>query len=416
MTSFLIAIAMCYVLIKIPFWILGSIRGSKGRSVIGSMVRGFLAYKTFGLARAGATAAASSVKVRRVPHATGKGWTDPYRNVEATPEGQTMLPLAGLHRTWPSGRSQQSTGGTPSGSGPRADRSRRRSSTGATGSSTDADQQDRQGVLFTRTGKPKPGAQPGQVSPGSYRWRPNPGEQRMLPIVARHVPGRTARESLGDEPSGPRELPDRPPESQQAALFTPDGRIRAYARPPASEPGAVPLVTEPGKQQYLNMPLRLPRPQTSPRSENTTGTQHSEPSPADPVQPAPNPRPGRRQMSLLRPDGTVTSRARARPTRAAKQQAQQHARHVRAHARQQRHRRAQSSPAAPEFRAPTSPEPPRRGASRAGRVTASPENTPPPEATARAPRQQRSPRLRRPQDRLGQPRRDNRRNKGDRDE
>lgn len=399
MTSFLIAIAMCYVLVKIPFWILGSIRGSKSRSVIGSMVRGFVAFKTFGLARAGVQAAASSFNARRVPHAAGKGWTDPYRNVEATPEGQTMLPLPGLPRTVPSAGPQKDPKNAESRGGPasRRDRSSSRSSGGSAG----PDQHPRQGVLFTRTGKPKPDARPPQVSPGSYRWREGPGEQRMLPIVARHVPGRMSRENLGDELSRPREVPVRPPESEQPALFTPDGRIRSHARPPSSRPGAVPLVTEAGQQQYLNLPLRVSRPQTSPRPENTAGAEQS---PTGPDEPAPNPRPVRGQMSLLRRDGTVTARARARPTRAAQHQAQQRARQVRAHARQQQQRRAQSGPAAPEFLAPRTPSP-RRSGSRASRSSPPPTKTTPPQAMPGPPRQQtqqRSARPKRPQNRLGQ--------------
>lgn len=46
----LVAIALVYVLIKIPFWTLSMIRGgSGGRSMVGSLVRGAIAYKTFGL-------------------------------------------------------------------------------------------------------------------------------------------------------------------------------------------------------------------------------------------------------------------------------------------------------------------------------------------------------------------------------
>lgn len=49
MTNLLVAIALSYILLKIPFWILGSLRVSRGRSFLGSIVRGFVAYKTFGL-------------------------------------------------------------------------------------------------------------------------------------------------------------------------------------------------------------------------------------------------------------------------------------------------------------------------------------------------------------------------------
>jgi hypothetical protein len=48
LVNLLVALALMYILFKIPFWILGSIRGGGGRSQVGSLVRGFLAYKTFG--------------------------------------------------------------------------------------------------------------------------------------------------------------------------------------------------------------------------------------------------------------------------------------------------------------------------------------------------------------------------------
>ncbi|WP_422646771.1 hypothetical protein [Actinoalloteichus caeruleus] len=47
--NLLVASALMYILFKIPFWVLASIRGGGGRSFVGSLVKGFLAYKTFGL-------------------------------------------------------------------------------------------------------------------------------------------------------------------------------------------------------------------------------------------------------------------------------------------------------------------------------------------------------------------------------
>jgi hypothetical protein len=51
LVNLLIALAVFYILIKIPFWCLGSLRGGHSRSMLGSIVRGFIAYKTFGLLR-----------------------------------------------------------------------------------------------------------------------------------------------------------------------------------------------------------------------------------------------------------------------------------------------------------------------------------------------------------------------------
>ncbi len=83
---------MCYVLIKIPFWVLGSIRGSRG-SLIGGLVRGVIAYKTFGLL--------SGRGRRRRGHATATKTPDPYATARTDPRGQYMIPFEGLKRQKP---------------------------------------------------------------------------------------------------------------------------------------------------------------------------------------------------------------------------------------------------------------------------------------------------------------------------
>jgi hypothetical protein len=45
MIHFLTALALCYVEIKIPFWVLSSIRGAHGRSFAASMIRSFVIFK-----------------------------------------------------------------------------------------------------------------------------------------------------------------------------------------------------------------------------------------------------------------------------------------------------------------------------------------------------------------------------------
>lgn len=98
MVHFLIALALCYVLIKIPFWVLGSIRGGHRRSPVGSLIRGFIAYKTFGLLRGGSAGAAASIRAaRRGPKPPAP--PDPYAKTKATADGQYMIPLPGLKRT-----------------------------------------------------------------------------------------------------------------------------------------------------------------------------------------------------------------------------------------------------------------------------------------------------------------------------
>ncbi|WP_425426288.1 hypothetical protein [Actinokineospora terrae] len=104
LVNLLVALSLMYILFKIPFWVLGSIRGGGGRSLIGGLIKGFLAYKTFGLLGGGGGGG------RRGPRPTGSGGRggggdggqlDPYKSTRATSSGQLMLPLPGIRRTRP---------------------------------------------------------------------------------------------------------------------------------------------------------------------------------------------------------------------------------------------------------------------------------------------------------------------------
>ncbi|MFC7617305.1 hypothetical protein ACFQV2_31665 [Actinokineospora soli] len=64
LVNLLVALALMYILFKIPFWVLASIRGGGGRSLIGSLIKGFIAYKTFGLLGARGEAARSLAALR----------------------------------------------------------------------------------------------------------------------------------------------------------------------------------------------------------------------------------------------------------------------------------------------------------------------------------------------------------------
>ncbi|WP_245960202.1 hypothetical protein [Prauserella flavalba] len=107
LVNLLVALALMYILFKIPFWFLGALRGGGGRSLLGSIVRGFIAYKTFGLlgGRGGGG---------RKPRTSGggggrggngggggRGPVDPYARTRTTSDGQYMLPLTGVRRTRP---------------------------------------------------------------------------------------------------------------------------------------------------------------------------------------------------------------------------------------------------------------------------------------------------------------------------
>ncbi|CRK57606.1 Basic proline-rich protein [Alloactinosynnema sp. L-07] len=102
LVNLLVALALMYILFKIPFWVLSSIRGGNGRSLIGSLVRGFLAYKTFGLLSGHRTprpANSGGDNTGTSGGGGGGGAADPYANTRATASGQYVLPLAGVRRT-----------------------------------------------------------------------------------------------------------------------------------------------------------------------------------------------------------------------------------------------------------------------------------------------------------------------------
>ncbi|WP_280254979.1 hypothetical protein [Nocardia wallacei] len=97
----IVGLALMGVLVKTPFWLLSVLKIGQGRTLAGSIVRGYLTYKTLGLLK-GATSAASSRaaaprKPKPVPRPRARS-SDPYARVRATRDGQLMLPLEGVYR------------------------------------------------------------------------------------------------------------------------------------------------------------------------------------------------------------------------------------------------------------------------------------------------------------------------------
>ncbi|MQY23028.1 hypothetical protein [Nocardia macrotermitis] len=96
----MVGIALIGVLAKAPFWLLSVLKIGQGRTLVGSIVRSYITYKTLGLLKSGRAAtprAPSKVPApRKVPAPK-----DPYARVRATPDGQLMLPLKGLKRVPP---------------------------------------------------------------------------------------------------------------------------------------------------------------------------------------------------------------------------------------------------------------------------------------------------------------------------
>ncbi|MFR9773596.1 hypothetical protein [Nocardia asiatica] len=102
----IVALALMGVLIKTPFWLLSVLKIGHGRSLVGSIARSYVVYKTFGLLKGGghtpggARAAAATPRQPRPPRrrAAVTGPPDPYSRVRATRDGQLMLPLEGVRR------------------------------------------------------------------------------------------------------------------------------------------------------------------------------------------------------------------------------------------------------------------------------------------------------------------------------
>lgn len=51
LVNLLVALALIYILVKIPFWVLHQVQTGGRRSFLGTLVRGFIAYKAFGVLR-----------------------------------------------------------------------------------------------------------------------------------------------------------------------------------------------------------------------------------------------------------------------------------------------------------------------------------------------------------------------------
>jgi hypothetical protein len=73
------AIALFYILFKIPFWLLSAVKVSSGRSLIGGLARAYIAAKTFGMiaGKSGAVGAASASGTGAGRNGSNAGVTDP---------------------------------------------------------------------------------------------------------------------------------------------------------------------------------------------------------------------------------------------------------------------------------------------------------------------------------------------------
>lgn len=328
LVNLLVALALMYILFKIPFWVLSSVRGGGGRrGLIGSLVKGFLAYKTFGLL--GGHGGGTSPKPRSsgggrggnggASTSGGSGSSNPYANARTTGGGQYVLPLPGVRRTRPTGKPapKPKSGPTPKSSGPQGrqlalplgeDWPENKPVLGRDG-------QYRLPLDVQRSTPPP--ASPTGTDTGGRRTRTTGGKQLELPLdpYRGNRPNRSGQYPLpldgvrrvprpaspppppSPRPSGRRvaqpELPFDPYKGNRATHtgqypLPLDGVRRVPVPKPAAAPQpaapATPPRSAPRAGQQLRLPLDLPKPAKPP----TTPVFSSPP----PLPPRPSPKPG----------------------------------------------------------------------------------------------------------------------------
>ncbi|MFE0025116.1 hypothetical protein [Amycolatopsis sp. NPDC059021] len=283
LVTLLACVALVWVEIKIPFWCLSPLRGSGRRSMLGSLVRGAIAYKAMGLLGGvsslfgGKGGKSGGLRMRS---GDGGAPADP----PSTRSGQFMLPMR-VRRTLPAPRRSPRLGELP-----------------GTGYGTDRRPGPGQMSLFTASGSgdergvaANPRALPPDSLPGAL-----PRDQLGLPITTRRDPDRIGRRSLADEAAG--RSGGMPPPVPQPGLLTTDGRINRNARPPAHLPHAL-VAPNTGM-----LPIHLrPAPPRAPR--RTLADEAANSAPASP--------PRQTGPGLITPSGRINRAARAprRPTR-----------------------------------------------------------------------------------------------------
>jgi hypothetical protein len=308
LVNLLVALALMFILFKIPFWLLKAARGgSGGRSLVGSLIKGFIAYKTFGLLRgggggsagraaAGRGAAARSPRPAQAASTAGSsgGATQqtPWWNVRARRAQKWITPQPGMLPM----RLRRPTGASTMG------RARHTLA-------DDLDDPNRvmpwqqQAVdpaqldLFGPAGRARRHARPVPVEHPLIR--PEPG---MLPLTVRHADPIGTRHTLADELDNPNRVPPGrwPMRPTAAGLITGSGRVNPAALP---KPVRHPLIRpEPGM-----LPLTV-------RHADPTRTRHSladELNDPNRVPPGRQPSP-RRAPGLITPDGRL-NRLATRP-------------------------------------------------------------------------------------------------------
>jgi len=285
LVDLLVALALIYLLFKIPFWFLGAVRGGgRGRSLAGSLVRGFIAYKTFGLLGGGGGGGSTPRPSGGGRGGNGGGPSNPYARTRTTANGQYVLPLPGVRRTRPAPKPRPAP--TPKSSGAQGrqlalplgdDWPQNKPVLGRDG-------QYRLPLDVERVKPTPPPPSPSRPGPRGGRGRgqqlqfafdpyrrnrPTSSGQYPLPLGVTHTP-RPASPPPPATPPRPRpsgtqwELPfdpykgNRPTRSGQYSLPL-DGVHRVPPATPASPPAPPPRPAARGGRQ-LRLPLDLPKP------------------------------------------------------------------------------------------------------------------------------------------------------------
>jgi hypothetical protein len=106
LTMLLVVLALCFLLIKIPFWLLSGSRLG-GPSIVGSVARNYLRLRSAGVIGGGRSRGGRGGGGRGGGGGGGRGGgrpggrpqpPDPYERERSTADGQLMLPLQGLRR------------------------------------------------------------------------------------------------------------------------------------------------------------------------------------------------------------------------------------------------------------------------------------------------------------------------------
>ncbi|HEX5142794.1 MAG TPA: hypothetical protein VFW21_02890 [Mycobacterium sp.] len=218
--NLLVALALFYILTKIPFWVLGSLRVSSGRrSTVGTIARAYLV-------------------------GTALGWINPRHHAPST--GQRSSPQRG-----PSGRGGGPRGGGPSSGGPRGGggpSGPNPSGGGGRGPSGGSGRGPSGGGRGPSRGSPPGGGRGpghrGQVSPSGRLWPQPMSTRAMRPAV----PGRPVPMTGIAEPGG-----------RRAPVANPGARSVSPRQPgvhPAEPPPAPPL--RPSRVPPRQLPVDLP--------------------------------------------------------------------------------------------------------------------------------------------------------------